>query len=233
MREGHASRTARQNALFRALEARRPPGDRVANDPLAARFLTPEFRGLADLAYLPPVRRLLEVVIDHRWPCARAGVVARTRLIDETILGVLPRVEQVIILGAGFDTRPYRLEGMESVAVFELDHPATQEAKRDVLRRRGALPTQVSFVAVVFGRDDPARELANAGFKSDRPTLVLWEGVTNYLDANSVSATFEFLAAAIATGSVVVFTYVDRGMPRRHGRLCGRRHDDARCAARG
>lgn len=213
MRTGQPSRTARQNALFRALEARRPPSDRVADDPLAVRFLTPEFRVLAEAGRMPPARRLIESVIDRRWPCARAGVVARTRLIDERVAAALPGVQQVLILGAGFDTRAYRLAQLREAAVFEVDHPATQAAKRRILLRgSGQIPANVRFVPVVFGTDDPATELAGRGFVSGAPTLVLWEGVTNYLDSASVDATFRFLASAIAPGSPVLFTYVDRAM---------------------
>jgi methyltransferase (TIGR00027 family) len=213
MRAGQPSRTARQNALFRALEARRPAGERVADDPLAVRFLTPEFRALAVAGRVPPARRLIESVIDRRWPCVRGGVVARTRLIDEAVAAALPGVRQVLILGAGFDSRAYRLAQVGDVAVFEVDHPATQAAKRRILRRGAVqVPASVHFVPVEFGADDPATELAAAGFASGAPTLVLWEGVTNYLDAASVDATFSFLASAIAPGSPVLFTYVDRGM---------------------
>jgi methyltransferase (TIGR00027 family) len=213
MRTGQPSRTARQNALFRALEARRAPADRVADDPLAVRFLTPEFRVLAGAGRMPPARRLIESVIDRRWPCVRGGVVARTRLIDEEVAAALPGVEQVLILGAGFDTRAYRLSQLREIAVFEVDHPATQAAKqRILLRGSGRIPANVRFVPVDFGADDPASELAGSGFGSGAPTLVLWEGVTNYLDPASVDATFRFLAAAIAPGSPVLFTYVDRAM---------------------
>ncbi len=213
MRAGQPSRTAGQNALFRALEARRPEADRVADDALAARFLAPEFRVLADLARVPALRRLIEMVIDHRWPCVRGGVVARTRLIDETVLAELPRVRQVLILGAGFDTRAYRLPPMRQAPVFEVDHPATQAAKQRILRSSsGQFPAAVTFVPVVFGTDDPGRELAASGFRPAAPTLVLWEGVTNYLDPEAVDTTFRFLAAAAGPGSPVLFTYVDRGM---------------------
>lgn len=213
MREGKPSRTAVQNALFRALETRRPASGRVADDPLAARFLTPEFRLLADLARIPPARRLIEGFIDHRWPCVRGGVVARTRLIDEKIAAELPRVRQAVILGAGFDSRAYRLPSMRRVAVFEVDHPATQAAKRRVVQRSaGERAAEVRFVPVVFGTDDPAASLAGAGFERGAPTLVLWEGVTNYLDAAAVDATFRFLAEAVGPGSPAVFTYVDRGI---------------------
>jgi methyltransferase (TIGR00027 family) len=213
MRAGQPSRTARQNALFRALEARRPPADRVADDPLAVKFLTPEFRALAAAGRVPPARRLIESVIDRRWPCVRGGVVARTRLIDEKVAAALPGAEQMLILGAGFDSRAYRLEQLREVAVFEVDHPATQAAKRRILMRAsGRIPANVRFVPVEFGADDPAVKLAGSGFASGAPTLVLWEGVTNYLDPASVDATFRFLASAIAPGSPVLFTYVDRAM---------------------
>ena len=212
MRTGKPSRTADQNALFRALEARRPASARIADDPLAVRLLSPEFRLLAEAARLPSARRLLEVVIDHRWPCARPGVVARTRLIDQLIVQELGAVRQVLVLGAGFDTRAWRLPGMDRVRAFELDHPATQAAKQRGLRHGGRPEARVSFVPVVFGTDDPGRALAAAGFEADAPTLVLWEGVTNYLDHETVDATFRLLAALLGSGSPVLFTYVDAGM---------------------
>jgi methyltransferase (TIGR00027 family) len=213
MRTGQPSRTAGQNALFRALEARRPPADRVADDTLAARFLTPEFRLLAGAARLPAARRLIETVIDRRWPCARGGVVARTRLIDERVAAAAPGAAQALILGAGFDTRAYRLAALRAVTVFEVDHPATQAAKRRILQRSGGpVPANVCFVPVEFGTGDPATELAGRGFVPGKPTLVLWEGVTNYLAPAAVDATFRFLACVIAPGSPVLFTYVDRAM---------------------
>jgi len=212
VRTGQASRTAEQNALFRTLEARRPRSARIADDPLAVHFLGPEFRVLAEAARVPPVRRLLETVIDHRWPCARPGVVARTRLIDQLVLRALGEVQQVLILGAGFDTRAGRLPGMDRVPVFELDHPATQAAKRRALGQAGWAPAHVTFVPVVFGTDDPAQALATAGFTAGARTLVLWEGVTNYLDRAAVDATFSMLAATLGDGSPVVFTYVDARM---------------------
>jgi methyltransferase (TIGR00027 family) len=212
MRADRPSRTAVQNALFRALEAAKPASSRVADDSLAARFLTPEFRLLAGLARVPAGRRLIEAAIDRRWPCVRGGVVARTRLIDDTAAAELPGVSQALILGAGFDSRPYRLPGMHTITVFEVDHPATQAVKQRVLRCGGAGPRDVRFVPVVFGTDDPARKLADAGFAAGEQTLVLWEGVTNYLDPAAVDATFGFLSSVLGPGSPVVFTYVDRRM---------------------
>ena len=161
---------------------------------------------------MPQARRLIESYIDRRWPCVRGGVVARTGLIDETVAAELARVRQVLILGAGFDSRAYRLPRMREARVFEVDHPDTQAAKQRILRRRGQFPANVTFVPVVFGTDDPAARLGGAGFETGVPTLVLWEGVTNYLDPEAVDSTFAFLAAAVGPGSPVLFTYVDRGM---------------------
>jgi methyltransferase (TIGR00027 family) len=212
MRAGKPSRTADQNALFRALEALRPAPVRVADDRLAVRFLSPEFRLLAGAARLGAARRLLEVVIDSRWPCARPGVVARTRLIDQVVLRELGRVEQVLILGAGLDSRALRLPGMDRVRVFEVDHPATQAAKRRALSRDGQPAGHVTFVPVVFGADDLAAALTAAGFTAGAPSLVLWEGVTNYLSRQAVDETFGLLASMLGSGSVLLFTYVDAGM---------------------
>jgi methyltransferase (TIGR00027 family) len=212
MRADRPSRTAFQNALFRALEARKTASSRLADDTLAVRFLPTEFRLLAGLARAPAGRRLIEALIDHRWPCVRGGVVARTRLIDETVAAELPRVRQVLILGAGFDSRAYRLAGMHEVTAFEVDHPATQAIKQAVLTRGASPLHHVRFVPVVFGTDDPGQKLAAAGFAACEQTLVLWEGVTNYLDPAAVDATFRFLAAVLGPGSPVVFTYVDRRM---------------------
>jgi methyltransferase (TIGR00027 family) len=210
MRAGRASRTAAHNALFRALEAARPPGDRVVDDPLAAAFLPPSYAAVAWAARRSrPLRAGAVGVIDRRWPGVRTSVVARTRLIDDTVSSVLPEVGPVVVLGAGFDTRPYRLPDLTERPVFEVDHPDTQRRKRARLEERAVPHDHVRFVAVDLTHDDLATALATAGLDRSAPALVLWEGVTNYLDAEAVDATLAWCAGA-APGSHVVFTYVDR-----------------------
>lgn len=211
MRTDRASRTAQHNALFRALDARRPPSERIADDRLAVHFLPLEFRILAEIARVPAALRAIEKVIDGRWPGPRSGVVVRTRMLDDAIFQALPSVDQVLILGAGLDTRAHRLPGMGRVQVFEVDHPSTQATKKRAVHHAvGAVPDSVRFVPVEFGRDDVAQALAAAGFCSGLPTLVLWEGVTNYLSADAVDATFRFVASTVGAGSPILFTYVDR-----------------------
>jgi methyltransferase (TIGR00027 family) len=210
VRAGRASRTAFDNALVRALDARHPPEARVADDRLAIHFLPLGYRILVELARVAILRRAIEGVIDARWPGPRRGVVARTRYIDDLVASALPSVGQSLLLGAGFDTRPYRLPAMAGVPVFEVDHPTTQAQKRRLLERAlRDTPRNLTFVPVEFGADDPASALASSGFTPNMQTLVLWEGVSNYLDADAVDATFAFLRSATAVGSPLVFTYVD------------------------
>jgi methyltransferase (TIGR00027 family) len=213
MEEGKPSRTAQQNALFRALEARHPAKTRVADDRLAVHFLAPEFRLLAELARVPPFRKAIELFIDWRWPGPRAGMVVRTRFLDDEISNALSGVSQILILGAGFDTRAFRLPSISNIRVFEVDHPSTQRAKRDtVVRLFGSVPENLIFVGVDFARDDLRNQMEKAGFHFGAKTLVLWEGVTNYLTADSVDATFRLTAAAVSSGSPIFFTYIDRGI---------------------
>src|SRR5262245_38877596 len=137
MRRGRASRTAEQNALFRALESARPAEARLFEDPLASAFLRPPLSWVERAAHTPGIHAWVTSFIDRRWPGVRTSVVARTRLIDETIATVVDAgMPQVVLLGAGFDSRAERLPDLESARVFEVDHPATQAAKRRVLTSR-------------------------------------------------------------------------------------------------
>ncbi|MEQ0565279.1 SAM-dependent methyltransferase [Amycolatopsis sp. NEAU-NG30] len=193
-----ASRTAEHVALFRALETRRR--DRLFADDHAVRFLPARYRWLVRAATVRPVGRGIARLIDHRYPGGpRTSAVARTRLIDDLLAEAAP--EQVLLLGAGYDSRAHRIPGMPPT--YEVDHPATQRAKR----RRIADRPHVHYVPVDLTRESLAAALA--GFPRKR-TAVVWEGVTNYLTAQAVDATFRDLATIVAPGSTVVFTYVDR-----------------------
>jgi methyltransferase (TIGR00027 family) len=209
-----ASRTASQVALFRALETARGPG-RVFDDPYAVRFLPGHYRVLARLARLRPLGRRLERLIDRRWPGPRPSAVARTRLIDDLVVdAVAGGARQVLLLGAGYDSRAFRLPALARVPVFEADHPATQRVKQRLLRGavRPERRAHVHFVPVDLLHDDLGAALRAAGFARLEPTVIVWEGVTNYLTAPAVDATLRLLADATATGSRLVLTYVDRRM---------------------
>lgn len=124
MRADHASRTAEQNALFRAIESGRPAGERVCDDPVARHFLGRAFTLVARLGAIPGAAGVLRSYIDRRWPGVRTSVVARTRLIDDLITTALEKdIEQLVILGAGFDSRAYRMPRLATTAILRSTTP--------------------------------------------------------------------------------------------------------------
>lgn len=222
MQRGHASRTAEHNALFRALESSLPARRRLFEDPFARAFLGRPFALVARLAALPGLRALVPWVIDSRWPGIRASVVARTRLIDDVIADSMGEpIEQFVSLGAGFDSRAYRLPELRDVPVFEVDHPDTQAAKRAALGSvLSELPKQVRFVATDFNQHDLEATMGAAGYRESARSFLLWEGVTNYLTEAAVDATLRWCSRA-APGSLVLFTYVHRDVLTNPGTFIG------------
>lgn len=210
MRTGRSSHTAEHNALFRALAAAEPSVEPPLDDPFAQSFLTWPLRLVVPLIRVPAGRRLLRSVIDRRWPGVRTSVVARTGLIDRTVAHAVDLgATQAVLLGAGFDSRAYRLPALDGLRIFEVDHPDTQRRKRATLEHHlGQIPDNVRFAATDFEGDDLDSVMAEAGFRAEEPSVFLWEGVSNYLGEPAVDRTLRWLGRA-APGSTVVFTYID------------------------
>jgi methyltransferase (TIGR00027 family) len=212
MRAGRPSRTAEQNAAFRAAESRRPPGVRLFLDPYAAGLLPSGLRLLAWMSSVPIVGEGINWFVETRWPGARSSIVARTRLIDEWLCEAMGAgVKQAVLLGAGFDSRAWRLPALADARVFEVDHPATSAEKRRRLTRLGADFAHVRFVPVDFDQKMPAPGLVQAGFDPSQRTIVIWDGVTNYLQPEAVDAITRWVGD-LARGGRFIFTYVHSGV---------------------
>ena len=212
MREDTPSRTAEAMALFRALEDARPRGARLFADPYARAFLRAPLKLVVSLSKIPGLLGPVRSFIDRRWPGALSSGVARTRFIDDRVCAALSDgVEQLILLGAGFDSRPYRLSGCERITVFEVDHPATLARRQQVLASLRGSCAWVRSVPIDFDRDRIETVLATAGYDADRPTLFLWEGVTNYLTESAIDHTLRWCASSRAAARII-FTYVHRGV---------------------
>jgi methyltransferase (TIGR00027 family) len=211
MREGAASRTAEYMALFRALELTLPVGRRLFDDRFASAFLPPHLRFVASLSRVRLAGSLVRAYIDRHWPGARTSAVARTRFIDDAAESALRSgIAQVVILGAGFDARAYRIPSMARAAVFEVDHPSTSGRKRRVVETAlGSVPDHLRFVPIDFNSGALSIAMSSAGYDPSLQTLFIWEGVTNYLSEAAVDGTLRWCASA-AVGSTVVFTYVHR-----------------------
>jgi methyltransferase (TIGR00027 family) len=207
------SQTAEVVALLRALETVGPSRDRLFADPYAECFLRPSGRLLLLLARLQPVRRGILHIVDHKWPGARTSAVARTRLVDDLLRDALKNgARQVLILGAGFDMRAYRIPEIATARVFEVDHPLTQADKIHRIKRTGAPPGTVTYVPVDFNRQTLEGALRESDFDASARSFVLWEGVTNYLEAGAVDATLRAIAAFVPPGSELFLTYVHSGL---------------------
>ncbi len=206
-----ASRTAQFVALYRALEHRERTRPRLFADPFAAAFLPPTHRLLVEAARVPAVHVRLCRYADRRAPGARTSAIARTRFIDDVVTRwVGDGIRQVVVLGAGFDSRAHRMAVLAQATVFEVDRPDTQQAKRAVLARRSSVAS-VRYVPVDFLRDDLGSALAAAGWNGAEGTGFLWEGVTNYLTADAVAAVLRWIASSPGP-TALVFTYVHAGL---------------------
>jgi methyltransferase (TIGR00027 family) len=200
-------------ALFRAVETAEPADRRLFDDPFAAALLTGRLKALAAFASLPAIGRLATYLLDLGWPRTRSSAVVRTRLIDDLVRqAIRSGARQALLLGAGFDSRPYRLEELRGVPLFEVDHPATQRAKRQRLQaHRGPLPANVCFVPVDFEEDDLETTLLHAGFDTTVAAVAVWEGVVSYLTPAAVDQSFRTLARILSQGSQLIFSYVHQG----------------------
>ena len=210
MKADHESNTAAYMALFRAVESARPEEDRLFSDPFAASLLPTSLRLVAEIARVPVIGRVVPAILDVGWPRTRSSGVVRTRLIDSMVEEAInDGASQLVLLGAGFDSRAYRLQPAREVSVFEVDHPSTQRAKLKRLEESGQSPGHVHFVGVDFEVDDVARRLEDAGFDHGKRSIVVWEGVVSYLSPQAVNANFALLSGICCPGSRLVFTYVD------------------------
>jgi methyltransferase (TIGR00027 family) len=191
--------TARGVALLRAMEMRRPPSERATSDPYASAFVPGLFVAVTRAwVALGLARRFgLEPMMNF--------AVLRERFVEDVMREALAEgVRQIVILGAGFDTRAYRLDGIGAARVFEIDHPATQAAKRRALAGVvEPLPGNVVFVPVDFDRDSLADCLAAAGYDETAQTLFVWQGVIMYLTPEGIDRTLGFIAGH--AGSRLVF----------------------------
>jgi len=213
MKQEQASSTAQYMALFRALESFGPRKERLFEDRMAIGFLKPSLKVVAYLARIRIIGGFVPRYIDRNWPGARSSGIARTRFIDDALEKELENgVRQVVILGAGFDCRAYRICGIGRAHVYEVDYPSTLIAKRKrVQLMLGRLPPHVTFSEIDFNRQQLGDVLAASCFDKNHRTFFIWEGVIHYLTGSAVDSTFRFVGNT-APGSGIIFTYIHKGV---------------------
>ena len=151
---------------------------------------------------------------DVHWPAMEIWLALRVAYLDRLVALATDRLgaRQVVILGAGYDTRAARLP-KAGVRYFEVDHPDTQAAKRERLATLPGYPIDAAIYAPCdFEREDPVERLRAAGLDAREPTLVLWEGVVPYLSEAAVRATATTLARGLDPRSLIAFDFVGKNM---------------------
>ena len=150
--------------------------------------------------------------LDQRFAPMELWLALRVAYLDGLVGLAVDRlsVRQVVILGAGYDTRAARLP-RAGVRYFEVDHPATQQAKRARLAELDGYPIDAAmYVTCDFEREDPIERLVANGFATTEPALVIWEGVVPYLTEAAVRATATRLASGLDPRSLVAFDYMGK-----------------------
>jgi methyltransferase (TIGR00027 family) len=198
MQPGEPSRTAlaaaRHRAAHQILE-----GGRIFSDPLAVQILGTDAESVAQEAAAEPSRRRM-----------RLFIAVRTRFAEDALAAAVEGgLRQLVVLGAGLDTFAYRSPFGDRLRIFEVDHPATQQWKRERLAEAVIpLPPTLIFAAVDFERATLAQGLAAAGFDPHQPAFFTWLGVVPYLTTEAMWATLE-LIATLPGRTQVIFDYAN------------------------
>ena len=139
----------------------------------------------------------------------------RTRFIDDHLTAALnDDAAQVVILGAGFDTRAYRFADLlKGKRLFEVDYRSTQEVKKRRLAEASIpIPAHVRFAEIDFQKDALHDVLQTAGYQEDQKTFFIWEGVAMYLRESAVRETLRTISRHSAKGSSLVMDFAERSM---------------------
>jgi len=193
-------------AICRLIEQYQPPETRLFHDPVAQALVGATMR---TLMRFPAIRRYAIRKTDAVVKGIHGAHVCRTCFMDDVVVDALQAgTGQVLILGAGLDTRPYRLPGIERARVFETDLESVQKMKLRRLKRYfGRPPQNVEFVPMDFRTQSLDEALSETAFDRRKRTVVVWEGITQYMPESAVRQTLSFVGSC-AAGSVLGFTYV-------------------------
>jgi methyltransferase (TIGR00027 family) len=225
------SATAEIVCAQRAAETLRPPGHRLIDDPYARHFLTKGGYRLLTANRLTAA--LARRGFDRLYPGYMAIVLLRNRWYEAALARALAGgVEQIVLLGAGYDTTSLRLR-LGGATLFEVDAPPTQQAKREVIRRHGLPDHAVRYVPCDFERDTLSERLREHGFDVGARSLVAWWGVSFFLSEDAVRQTMADVASLTAPGSLFLFDYLDSGVVDGTTAFRGARRARAAVARRG
>jgi methyltransferase (TIGR00027 family) len=203
-----AAQTGPGAMVLVAMEQYFPEPKRIATDNLALPILPFGYR--AEVRLLKPFTKAIVRKSQLKVPGLWGSIMSRKRYIDEMLDEDAGRVEAIVNLGAGFDTRAFRLPNLVDVPNWEVDQRQNIDSKRARVEKLfQPTPQNVTLVPIDFDHQDLGIALLEHGYSPDRKTFFIWEGVTQYVSEQGIRATFDYLAMAPA-GSRLVFTYTPK-----------------------
>jgi methyltransferase (TIGR00027 family) len=208
MRKNQSSTTASGIAALRAYESDKPEGERICNDQYAKLFVGRAMNATMKFFFAIGFDKL-------KGPDVVGYLVVRCRYIDDYLESCIKDgIKQLVILGAGYDSRAYRFEQLKGhVKVFEVDHPATQQVKREKLTKVfGGVPDGVILVPVDFNTQKLEDRLRESGYDERLKTLFILEGIVYYISPEAVDGTLAFIANHSGNGSSVIFDYTEKAV---------------------
>jgi methyltransferase (TIGR00027 family) len=208
--EKRASETAMFAAIHRFVASKEENPDFRGSDQLSRFFLPPAARFLLSFKYM---RNNIRKKLRKKVPGTYEYVTARTRHFDVIFKQALQEnIPQIVILGAGYDTRSIRFKDLiKQTQIFELDAPIIQEQKKQILyKSKISIPEQVTFIPINFNKEKLEDVLSKTGYNTALKTCFFWEGVTYYLQEESVKDTLSAINIYSGAGSTVSFDYFYR-----------------------
>lgn len=200
------SKMAEGIAMQRFGESKKP--ERICYDPYAVHFISPE---IIEFGMKHPEEAKAAIENTERlFPGLSSSIMARVRYFDDFVEKFIDEgLEQLVILGAGYDTRAYRIEELKgNVKVFEIDHPNTQSFKIEKIKEIfGSTPGHVVYVPVDFETEKLGRNLLDNGYDKSKKTLFVMEGLVMYIPPKAVAETLLFIVENSGKGSAVIFDY--------------------------
>lgn len=213
---GLPSRTSILTAAARAFGSREPDVSVRNPDWMAERLIgTAELALIADHPISHALDRDFQDAINDPDVFGFAWLMlVRTRFIDERMEhAICNGATQLVIMGAGFDTRAHRFtELLKDTRIFEIDYVTTQEyKKRRIETVLGGVPGNVVYAPIDFAREDLREVLRRAGFQPGHKTYYICEGVSMYVPEEGMKETLQAIASESAPGSALLLEYLNRG----------------------
>lgn len=204
---GPGSKTAMGVLLARLAESRKPEGEQICYDPYAMHFVGEDF-----MKYAIKNPEKVKAAAEQRerfLPGMDNAIRARVRYFDDFLrMSIEEGLGQLVILGAGYDTRDCRIEGVKRFRTFEVDHPVIQTIKKEKIETiLGSLPDHVVYVPMDLVKDDLGQKLLEMGYDPSKRTLFLMEGLIYYLPPKTVDEILSFIVKDSAKGSRILFDY--------------------------